>query len=233
LTRTTKPRQPRRKQGRPHKDAPTVGREALIAATRNLTKTIPAGRITRLDIARAAGVDPALIRYYFGDKSKLLVAAVLQAGAELQERHAQAYVQESTVRDRITRRIFVLLETLYQDPSLHHLIIERIIHSKSKEARQLRHEMVHGTCKQLAALINEGVANGEFRRVDPRHLFLAIVGACSFPMGERALFEELIGGPTTEADLHAYAQFVADMFLDGLSAPASGKSKITRKRPVS
>ena len=57
--------------------------------------------------------------------------------------------------------------------------------------------------------------NGEFHRVDPRHLFLAIVGACSFPMGERALFEELIGGPTTEADLRAYAQFVADMFLDG------------------
>ena len=229
----TKPRRARRRQGRPHKDAPTVGREALIAATRNLTKTIPAGRITRLDIARAAGVDPALIRYYFGDKSKLLVAAVLQAGAELRERQARAFAEETSVRERIRRRIFVLLEMLYQDPSLHHLIIERIIHSKSKEARQLRHDMVHGTCKQLAAVINEGVAKGEFHRVDPRHLFLATVGACSFPMAERAMFEELMGGPTTEADLHAYAQFVSDIFLDGLSAPAPRKKRVKRKRPVS
>src|SRR6476620_7621008 len=108
-------RRTKRKQGRPQKDTPAVGRETLIAATRKLMKVMPPAQITRLDIARAAGVDPALIRYYFGDKSKLIVAAVLDAGAELQERHAPAYVQESTVRDRITRRIFVLLETLYQD----------------------------------------------------------------------------------------------------------------------
>jgi AcrR family transcriptional regulator len=186
-----------------------------------------------LDIARAAGVDPALIRYYFGDKSKLLVAAVLQAGAELRERQARAFAEETSVRERIRRRIFVLLEMLYRDPSLHHLIIERIIHSKSHEARQLRHDMVHGTCKQLAAVINEGVAKGKLRRVDPRHLFLAIVGACSFPMGERALFEELMGRSTTQADLHAYARFLSEMFLDGLSARTSRPKKTRGKRTVS
>jgi hypothetical protein len=52
-------------------------------------------------------------------------------------------------------------------------------------------------------------------------------------MAERAMFEELMGGPTTEADLHAYAQFVSDIFLDGLSAPAPRKKKVKRKRPVS
>ena len=233
MSGATKPRRKRRKQGRPNKDATTVGRAVLIAATRALTKTIPAGQITRLDIARAAGVDPALIRYYFGDKSALLVAAVLQAGAELRERQAQGSAEETTVRDKIRRRIFVLLETLYQDPSLHHLIIERIIHNKSKEARQLRHDMVHGTCKQLAAVINEGVATGEFRRVDPRHLFLATVGACSFPMAERALFEELMGGPITEAHLHAYARFVSDVFLDGLSKVLPEQKKVARARGVS
>jgi hypothetical protein len=44
-------------------------------------KTTPPAQITRLDIARAAGVDPALIRYYFGNKSALVVAAVYQASS--------------------------------------------------------------------------------------------------------------------------------------------------------
>jgi AcrR family transcriptional regulator len=206
-----------RKQGRPNKAAPVVGREALIAAARELMKSLPPGQITRLDIARAAGVDPALIRYYFGDKSALLIAAVLQAGTELRERQARGYAGGGSARDKIKRRIFILLETLYQDPSLHHLIIERIIHSKSKPARQLRDDMVHRTCSELAAVIEEGVAAGEFRRVDHRHLFLATIGACSFPMAERALFAELMGGPTSEADLRAYAEFVSDVFLDGLA----------------
>jgi AcrR family transcriptional regulator len=210
-------RRSKRKQGRPQKDKTAVGPEALIAATRELMKSMPPGQITRLDIARAAGVDPALIRYYFGDKSALLVAAVLQAGAELRERQARGYAEGTSPRDKIRRRIFILLETLYQDPSLHHLIIERIIHSKSKPARQLRHDLVYRTCDELAAVVEEGVAAGEFRRVDHRHLFLATVGACSFPMAERALFAELMGGPTSEAALRAYAEFVSDVFLDGLA----------------
>jgi TetR/AcrR family transcriptional regulator len=223
-------RRSKRKQGRPQKDKPAVGPDALIAATRELMKSIPPGEITRLDIARAAGVDPALIRYYFGDKSALLVAAVLRAGAELRERQARGYAEGTSTRDKIRRRIFILLETLYRDPSLHHLIIERIIHSKSKAARQLRHDLVYRTCDELAAVIEEGVAAGEFRRVDPRHLFLATVGACSFPMAERALFAELMGGPTSEADLRAYADFVSDVFLDGL---VSHKQEKRARRPVS
>lgn len=212
-----KARKQLRKQGRPNKSAPAVGREVLIAATRELMKSVPPGQITRLDIARAAGVDPNLIRYYFGDKSALLVAAVLQAGAELRERQTRGYAEGTSTRDKIRRRIFILLETLYQDPSLHHLIIERVIHSKSNAARQLRHDLVYRTCDELAAVIEEGVAAGEFRRVDHRHLFLATVGACSFPMAERALFAELMGTPISAADLHAYAEFVSDVFLDGLA----------------
>src|SRR5262252_8404775 len=94
-------RRTKRKQGRPQKDMPAVGRETLIAATRKLMKVMPPGQITRLDIARAAGVDPALIRYYFGDKSKLIVAAVLQAGSQLRERQARGYAEGTSARDKI------------------------------------------------------------------------------------------------------------------------------------
>ena len=196
-------------------------------------ETIPAGQITRLDIARAAGVDPALIRYYFGDRSTLLVAAVLQAGAELRERQASDSAQSRPFPTGSGGGSSFFWKCSTRILSLHHLIIERIIHSKSKEARQLRQDMVYGTCKELASVIKEGVATGELRRVDPRHLFLAMVGACSFPMAERALFEELIGEPTTEAELHAYAEFVSDLFLDGLSGGASAKKRVKRERPVS
>src|SRR5262249_8132777 len=102
------------KQGRPQKDKPAVGPDALIAATRELMKSMPPGQITRLHIARAAGVDPGLIRYYFGDKSAVLGAAVLQAGAGLRARRAGGYAEGTSPRDRIRRRMFILLETLSQ-----------------------------------------------------------------------------------------------------------------------
>ena len=63
------------------------------------------------------------------------------------------------------------------------------------------------------------------RRVDPRHLFLAMVGACSFPMAERALFAELMGGEPTRAQLDAYANFVVDLFLVGLADDAGKRER--------
>jgi Transcriptional regulator len=163
------PKRQNRKQGRPQKDMPAVGRETLIAATRKLVKTIPPGQITRLDIARAAGVDPALIRYYFGNKEALLATAVLEAGAQMRDRMRQDSAQGSSAADKIRRRMVALLEALYEDPSLHHLVIERIIHNYSKEARDFRHDLVFGACDNLASIIEEGVASGELasRRPSP------------------------------------------------------------------
>jgi AcrR family transcriptional regulator len=225
-------RQPRkRKQGRPQKDKPAVGPDMLIAATRKLVQTIPPGQITRLDIARAAGVDPALIRYYFGNKEALLAAAVLEAGKEMRERTLQHTAQAKTPAEKLRRRMVTLMEILFEDPSLHHLIIERIIHNYSKQARDTRLAMVYGSCKDLAAIIEEGSKTGQIGKVDPRHLFLAMIGACSFPMGERALFDELVGQKATRADLEAYTQFVTELFVSGLAAMGA-KQKRKREREV-
>jgi AcrR family transcriptional regulator len=221
--------QRKRKQGRPQKDKPAVGRDTLIAATRKLVRTIPPGKVTRLDIARAAGVDPALIRYYFGNKEALLAAAVLEAGKEMRSRTRQNTALANSPSDKLRRRMVTLLEVLYEDPSLHHLIIEKIMHGHSKQMREFRHEMVHGSCKELASIIDEGAQVGEMGTVNPQHLFLAMIGACSFPMGERALFDELMGREATPADLDAYAHFVTELFVRGLAAM---NDKRKRKREV-
>lgn len=211
-------RRPKRKPGRPQKDVPAVGRETLIAATRNLLKTMAPSQISRLHIARAANVDPGLIRYYFGDKSRLIIAAVLDAVTELRDRQQANMTTAGSPGEKLSRRIRVLLQALFDDPSLHHLILERIIHGKSKQASELRHDMVHGTCNALAAIIDEGVKSGEFRPVDLRFLFLVMVGACSYAMGERALFGELLGEEPTRAHVESYGDFVAQLFLNGLKA---------------
>ena len=63
-----------RRQGRPPKDNSQTLRDKIIAATRELLRTRPPDTISRIDIARAARVDPALIRYYFGTRDDVLSA---------------------------------------------------------------------------------------------------------------------------------------------------------------
>src|SRR6187549_1217200 len=63
---------PKRGKGRPADQS--VGRDTLLETTKRLIKDLPPARVTVSLIAREAGVDPALVRYYFGDRSNLLMA---------------------------------------------------------------------------------------------------------------------------------------------------------------
>ena len=65
---------PKRAKGRPVTGENDVGRERLITAAQTLLKTLPPARVTISRIAQEAGVDPALVRYYFGDRTRLLMA---------------------------------------------------------------------------------------------------------------------------------------------------------------
>ena len=66
----------KRGQGRPVSGGNDVGRERLLVATEKLLRTMPPARVTISRIAREANADPALIRYYFGNRAALLVAVV-------------------------------------------------------------------------------------------------------------------------------------------------------------
>ncbi len=129
-------------------------------------------------------------------------------------------------QNRRGARIAGLLEVLFEDPSFYHLVIDRIIHGKSLQVRNMRNDLVHGTVEALKTAINEGVASGEFRRFDPRHLFLAMIGACGYPMAERAVFAELVGREPTRTDLDAYIKSIVELFLHGLEGNA------IRRRPT-
>src|SRR4051812_7900415 len=79
--RATRAGKPRR-SGRPDHPRNAVGREAIIAATRDLLKLKPPSALSRIEIARFAGIDSSLIRYYFGTKDALLTAVATEISTE-------------------------------------------------------------------------------------------------------------------------------------------------------
>jgi len=71
-----------RRKGRPTASAEGVGRDALIDAARALLQELPPAQVTSTAIARKANADPALVRYYFGNRENLLFEVAKQIGEE-------------------------------------------------------------------------------------------------------------------------------------------------------
>jgi AcrR family transcriptional regulator len=80
----------KRGQGRPVSGKNAVGRERLLAAAEKLLRTMPPARVTISRVAKAGeGRIPALVRYYFGNRTALLVAVVDRVTAHATARDVQ------------------------------------------------------------------------------------------------------------------------------------------------
>ncbi len=215
-----KPASPRSK-GRPPQNGSQVGREAVIAAARQVLKRLPPMRLSRIDVAKEAGIDPGLVRYYFGNKSSLLTEVILTIAKELQERRGVAEEDVSLV-ERLRRRLRALIEILSENPYLHYLLLQRVIYGEAAgldDIAHIRNAIFFSSLGSLRALIDEGVANRLFRPIKIELFYIAVIGLCEFPVNAFPVFELLEGKQTDAAATYSrYVDFITDLLLHGLEA---------------
>jgi TetR/AcrR family transcriptional regulator len=201
---------PRRGRGRPQKAEDNVGGAAFIAATRKLLQTTPPAKLTTAMIAREAGADPALLRYYFGDRQSLLYAVVedivgasFSAGAQREDPPDEALAASIRRTVKFSQRA----------QSMQRLMIDELANAKSAEIRNRMKELNAVAVSRYADLFDGGDA---LKPVDPLFLYVAIIGMCEFFASSQAMIRPLAPG-VPPAELAArYTDFMIDLVLDGL-----------------
>ena len=115
----------KRRKGRPVPGENDIGRERLLAATEKRLHSPPRARLTTLRIAEEAKADPALVRYYFGNRAALLLAVV---------DHVTEHPNRATQLDRepiaaLTDHIEKTVQLVRSAPYLHRLVIDQLMQS--------------------------------------------------------------------------------------------------------
>ncbi|PZQ24504.1 MAG: hypothetical protein DI569_01395 [Sphingopyxis macrogoltabida] len=219
-----KPKSPvakrRRTQGRPPLESnKSVGREAVIAATRRILKRATPLQISRAEVAREAGADPSLIRYYFGKKNQLLLEVAREISKDAANR-VKPVDPSTSVTQRLKLRITGFILMLRENPHVHNMLVSIIAYHEGYDDKQkefIRQNMILNPVKDLEALIDEGVASGEFRKVDAKMLHMALIGMCEFAVTAFPIFSIMAGEELdTDETLAKYVDFVADLVISGL-----------------
>ena len=206
----------KRAQGRPPKADAEATRARLIAATRALLHKTKPAKITRDDIAREAGVDPALVRYYFGNKSAVFGEVIRVVSEELKSRRA-ALPATGPVVERLAAYLQVWLDVFTENPHFHELVVEQIFNAEEADAQQRLKRFVERAYPELETLVREGIANGELRDAEPRFVYLSIVALTEFFATASPLVEALFGRRGAAAKLRAdYGKFAAGLLIDGM-----------------
>lgn len=208
----TRAKSTKRGQGRPAENG--VGRDVVLATARRLVKEMPPARVTVSLIAREAGVDPALIRYYFGDRSNLLLAV---AESMLQEtpRPATGDAPPDAVIENSIRQTAKFTSSTKH---VHRLMVDELADSKTADVGKRLGEMNRGAVQAFAELLARD-GGTTLRPVDPLFLHVALLGLFDFFASAEPVVRQLVPEGTDMTELaRAYEDFVADLVLNGVRA---------------
>lgn len=126
-------------------------------------------------IAAAAGVNKALLYYYFKSKEDLYQAVI---GSQLREFRLQTQKVLSTQGPAgpiLLRYVTYHFDFIGTHPS-YPRIFQRMLMEEDRTLERIAREHSIPLSKLLIALLERGVKSGEFRRLDPEHTLVSIAG---------------------------------------------------------
>ena len=202
-----------RSPGRPRAAQTVASRQIIVAAARKLMEEAPPHRATILSIARRAGVDRALVRYYFKNRDVLLLAVIEDILDEWNAGHPDP---DASAAARLETQVGEMLDFALRVRSMQRLMVEEGASSRSPQVRQRVREINRTKIDALGSTLraNEGDPGAS---AEPLFLYVAIVGLCEFFAAAQAVILPLApaGMPADEL-ARRYRKFIMRLTLDGL-----------------
>ncbi|WP_428028358.1 TetR family transcriptional regulator [Altererythrobacter sp.] len=197
-----------------------VIRDALLDAASSLMREQDTVEIGILDIAARARVNHGMIRYYFGNKEGMLLA-LLDRDVGVRIRQLEALFRlDVTPTERMRIHLEGILDTYYQIPYLNRLIQAMVRDASAERVHHIAEELLKPIAKAQHRIIEDGIAAGEFRQVDPKLFYFNTIGSADGLYSNRFTLAAVFGGiPAADEALHErYKRQTVETLMAGLVA---------------
>lgn len=152
------------------------------------------------EIADQAGVNKALLHYYFRSKERLAEAVFRRAAAVLMPAVIDILASDAAIEEKVQRVVEVELDLLSRTPYLPAYVISELNHDPER-ARQLipvatgvsPAEIVRRVFTRLDVQIAERVRAGEMRAIPVEQFVINLLSLCIFPFAARPMLAVMLG----------------------------------------
>ncbi len=152
------------------------------------------------EIADEAGVNKALLHYYFRNKDRLAQAVFQRAAQQLLPSVVEALAADASLEDKVARVVQLELDHLSRSPFLPGYLLSEM-HHQPERMRQLVTSIIgvsfDATRKAVLAMlrrqIDARVRAGTMRRIAPEQFVINLLALCIFPFAARPMIMVLLG----------------------------------------
>lgn len=169
------------------------------------------------EIAKEAGMNVALVNYYFKSKQALFQLVFNAAMEDFMLSTIEVFSQDLDLRSKM--RIFIEreYEFLGQHPDIPTFIINEISRGEGCfEGKQMIMKKVHES--RVFEAILEAQENGEMRKMDLTNIMLLIMSNCQYPFMAKELMKDLreVSEEQYKQLLTLHKQYITEMLINYL-----------------
>lgn len=151
-------------------------------------------------IADEAGVNKALLHYYFDDKATISEAVFRKAAGQLFPRVLDVLRSEAGIEEKVERVVHLELSHLAEHPYVPGYLITEL-HSQPGRAEELIRTVagepaarfVPEVLETVGRQLEEGVEEGRFRPIPPEQFVVNLISVCIFPFAAAPLLKAMFG----------------------------------------
>src|ERR1700704_805580 len=152
------------------------------------------------EIAKEAGVNSALLHYYFRSKERLAEAVFIRAAGQLLPAVIRILASDAPLDDKVERVVQTELEHLAKTPYLPGYILSELAHHPERAGQlvaavtgMVPAEIGMRVSGVLRAQIDEGVRAGRMHPIAPDQFIVNLLSMCVFPFAARPMLMALLG----------------------------------------
>ncbi|MGR3780548.1 MAG: TetR family transcriptional regulator [Albimonas sp.] len=194
-------------------------RDLLLTAASELMRKRDTLNVPISEIAAEAGVNSALVKYYFGNKNGLMLALLERdLGASITQLSALVNMDMSPSK-KMRYHLSGLVRMYFRCPYLQRLLIKTMRDESADIARDIAEKYLAPISHAYHAMISEGVAAGEFKPIDSRLFYFIAIGAADQIFSARFVLKYVHGIDEIDDELRrAYVDTTITLIMDGLLA---------------
>src|SRR3954466_4362094 len=152
------------------------------------------------EIAAEAGVNQALLHYYFRSKEQLARAAFERAGSQLMPAIVRVMASDAAIEDKVARVVVIELDHLSRAPYLPGYIIGEVAHHPERAAQLIAAvtglspaEIGPRVLSTLRRQIAQRVEAGVMCSIAPEAFIVNLMALCIFPFAARPMIQTMLG----------------------------------------
>jgi TetR/AcrR family transcriptional regulator len=145
------------------------------------------------DIADEAGINKALLHYYFRSKDKLFEVIFMEAFSTFFPRIRDIIDADKPFTEKIDQFTDVYISIMIRQPFIPMFVLNEVHKNPERFFHKFIPEGKAPPIKKLAAQIAAEVKNGNIKPIDPMQLIMNLMSLCIFPFVAKPIFQAFTG----------------------------------------